>query len=302
MIADASSVLQSELDRPLYLQLVDWLREDVASKQPGDRIDSEPKLAERLRVSRFTVTRAIEILVDEGLIRRRQGLGTFVAPPPLRRAPSYLCSFTDAIAAQGRAATHRLLAFGAAAWREGLPYDSGEALLRLDRLRFVDRVPTAIHRSVVAAALAERIGLTRKSAVASGFSLYRMFRDAGLVVARGDETLRARSATAEEAELLQLGDDSVVMEVTRNTYDSNGTLLDVVDAVYDARRYTYQAEIRSDLAETASPEKKMEVGYASRNDRRDFGPRLGPWSDHGDGGGKTRGAHHRARRTRRPVL
>jgi GntR family transcriptional regulator len=299
---DAPAVLKPELDRPLYLQLVDWLREDIAGKQPGDRVDSEPKLAERFGVSRFTVTRAIEILVDEGLIRRRQGLGSFVAPPPLRRAPSYLCSFTDAIAAQGRAATHRLLAFGPAAWREGLPYDQAEALVRMDRLRLVDRVPTAIHRSVVAAALAKRIGLTRKLAAAPGCSLYRMFRDAGLVVARGDEKLWARSATAEEAELLQLGDDSVVMEVTRNTYDSSGTLLDAVDAVYDARRYTYQAEIRSDLAETASPEKKMEVGYANRNDRRDFGPRLGPWSDDGDGGGKADGAHHRARRTRRPVV
>ena len=299
---DTPAALQSDLDRPLYLQLVDRLREDVAGKQPGDRIDSESKLAERFRVSRFTVTRAIEILVDEGLIRRRQGLGSFVAPPPLRRSPSYLCSFTDAIAAQGRTATHRLLAFRPAPWREGLPYEASEALLRLDRLRLVDRVPTAIHRSIIAAALAERIGLTRKSAAAPGFSLYGMFRAAGLLAARGDETLRARSATVEEAELLQLGDDSVVMEVTRNTYDSSGMVLDVVDAVYDARRYTYQAEIRSDLAGIASPEKKMEVGYASRNDRRDFGPRLGPWSDGGDGGRKAGGAHHRARRIRRPVV
>ena len=71
--------LQTTSDRPLYRQLVDWLRVDLATKAPGDRIDSEPQLAKRFGVSRFTVTRAIEILVDEGLVNRRQGLGSFVA-------------------------------------------------------------------------------------------------------------------------------------------------------------------------------------------------------------------------------
>ena len=124
-----SAALRADLDRPLYLQLVDALRREIAGRRPGERIDSEPALAERFGVSRFTVTRAVEMLVDEGLIRRRQGLGSFVAPPPLRRQPSYLASFTEAVEAQGRVATHRLIAFGATEWREDLPYDPGDRLV-----------------------------------------------------------------------------------------------------------------------------------------------------------------------------
>jgi GntR family transcriptional regulator len=75
------------------------LRADVAKRAVGDRIDSEPRLAP-FGVSRFTVTGALEILVDEGLIRRRQGLGSLVAPPALVRASSYLSSFTEAVEAQ----------------------------------------------------------------------------------------------------------------------------------------------------------------------------------------------------------
>ncbi len=187
--------------RPLYRQLVDWLRSDVARRAVGDRIDSEPQLAERFGVSRFTVTRAIEILVDEGLIRRRQGLGSFVAPPPLQRAPSYLSSFTEAVEAQGRKPSHRLMHFGPVAWRRGMPYPEGVALVSLDRLRFVDGEPTAIHRSVIDAGLADRIGLTRSAARAPRFSLYRLLDQAGLKIERGVETLRARLATAEEARL-----------------------------------------------------------------------------------------------------
>src|SRR5271166_1903324 len=151
--------LQPTSDRPLYRQLVDWLRIDLAAKSPGDRIDSEPQLAKRFGVSRFTVTRAIEILVDEGLVNRRQGLGSFVAAPSLKRTASYLLSFTEAVLSQGRVASHRLLDFGPVLWREGLPYPEGSPLIGLHRLRLVDRIPTAIHRSLLSAEVASAVGL-----------------------------------------------------------------------------------------------------------------------------------------------
>jgi GntR family transcriptional regulator len=282
--------LQTTSDRPLYRQLVDWLRVDLATKAPGDRIDSEPQLAKRFGVSRFTVTRAIEILVDEGLVNRRQGLGSFVAAPSLKRTPSYLLSFTEAVLSQGRIASHRLLGFGSVPWREGLPYPEGSPLIGLDRLRLVDRIPTAIHRSIIAAEVAGAIGLNAEIAGALRFSLYRLFDDAGLTVARGAETLRARRATAEEAELLKLGDDRVVMAVQRHTYAANGIVLDAVDAVYDARRYSYRAELRPDSAPAISnfqPQSvrvKEEGNATNSNTQHTLGPSLGPWGDHRSGG------------------
>jgi GntR family transcriptional regulator len=268
---------------------VEELRAAVAKRAVGDRIDSEPKLARRFGVSRFTVARALEILVDEGLIRRRQGLGSFVAPPALVRAPSYLSSFTEAVEAQRRTASHRLLSFRSTDWREGLPYPEEAALIALDRLRLVDGAPAAIHRSVIARKVAERIGLTRSVAAAPGFSLYRLFDRSGLVIERGVETLRARAATAVEARLLNIADVPVVMAVRRETFGPDGMLLDVVDAVYDARRYSYQAEIRRDHAPTTSSSdsrKKVETNHESNsNVRRAFGPRLGPWNDRDRGSG-----------------
>jgi GntR family transcriptional regulator len=273
----------SSAHRPLYMQLVDNLRAEIAGKLPGDRIDSEPQLSKRFGISRFTVTRAVEILVDEGLINRRQGLGSFVAPPPLKRAPSYLTSFSEAISSAGRAASQRMLAFGPTPWRDDLPYDQDEPLIALDRLRLVDRIPTAIHRSVIAAAVAKRIGLTSDVIASPGFSLYRRFDDAGLYVARGVETLRARGSSVEESRLLRLNESQVVMAVRRRSFAADGTILDVVDAVYDARRYAYEAEIRrSPGAPTADeqPSNAREKDHVShRNDQQNFGARLGPWGD-----------------------
>lgn len=187
--------------------------------------------------------------------------------------------------AQARRASHRLLRFGPVEWREDLPYPEDSTLIGMDRLRLVDREPTAIHRSVIDAEIAHRIGLTRRVAAARGFSLYRLFDQAGLKIERGIETLRARLATVVEARLLEIGDEPVVMAVRRETRGSDGVLLDVVDAVYDARRYSYHAEIRRDVTLTATnshPPKSMEKHHASNsNDKHAFGPHLGPWRDRG---------------------
>jgi GntR family transcriptional regulator len=279
------AALQSGLDRPLYLQLLDWLREDLSRRQPGARIDSEPQLARRFGVSRFTVTRAIEILVRDGLLTRRQGLGTFVAPPRLRRAPTHLRSFTEAMAAEGRTATHRLLDFTIIDKADGLnlPYPKGTPLLRLERLRFVDGSPMAVHYSVLNVGVAQTAGLTKNIAADPHFSLYRLFRDAGFVIERGVETLQARLATGREAQLLELDRSPVVMTAHRETYAENDFLLDVDDAVHDARGYAYETEIRrgDELAQPFS-EQRETAHVSNSNHKRSFGPRIGKRNSRGD--------------------
>ncbi len=144
-------------------------------------------------------------------------------------------------------------------------------------------MPTAIHRSIISAAIAERIGLTGDVVASPGFSLYRRFDEAGLFVDRGVETLRARGASLEESRLLRLVDSRVVMAVRRRTFAGDGTILDVVDAVYDARRYAYEAEIRRAPGLAFSephPQASRENDNVSQADiERNFGPRLGPWGD-----------------------
>jgi GntR family transcriptional regulator len=281
----AEAVLDSGIDRPLYRQLLDWLREDISIRQPGARIDSEPQLARRFGVSRFTVTRAIEILVRDGVLTRRQGLGTFVAPPRLRRAPTYLRSFTEAMAAEGRTATHRLLDFALIKRDDGLsfPYAKGTPLLRLERLRLVDGAPLAIHYSVVNANIAKAAGLTKAIAADPHFSLYRLFRDAGVVIERGVETLQARLATHREAQLLELDKSPVVMTAHRETYAENGFLVDVDDAVHDARRYAYETETRRGDELAPSSSEQPETAHASNsNHKRSFGPRISKRDGRGD--------------------
>jgi GntR family transcriptional regulator len=66
---------------PLYQQIVDGFRREVSEGRlaPGTALPSFRGLAEELLVSVITVKRAYEELEREGIIYRRQGLGTFVA-------------------------------------------------------------------------------------------------------------------------------------------------------------------------------------------------------------------------------
>lgn len=262
---------------PYYLQIAQRLR-DIANSMPaGERLPSEPTLARDFKVSRFTVAKAVEQLVKDGLIVRKQGSGTFVAEAPLRRQPGYLLSFTEAVQAAGHASTHKVLAFRKTDWVPGLPYAEDEPLLLFDRLRYVEGVAVARHCSTLSATLLERLGLTESVAAAPDFSLYRHFEENGLKVATANERLVARLASEEERRLLDLADDTVVVSVTRQTFAHDGTPLDAVEATYDARHYSYEARLtrQPDLGNQRTQE-KQDV-FKNFDDDGHHGPRLGPF-------------------------
>ena len=269
---------------PLYIQIADRLREEIAALDRGARISSEPQLAKDWGVSRFTVAKAVEQLVDEGLITRRQGSGTFVAEAPLRRAPGYLLSFTEAVEAAGHLASHRLIAFEPFEWHDALPYPAGERLMLIDRLRFVDSVAVARHRSVLSVELMTLTGLTREVVSQPSFSLYGFFETRGLSVQRATERLVACPASKDDRKLLGLKGDAVVVAVTRHSFAADGTALDAVSAIYDARRYSYEARLvrQHQPGNNSNQEKDNEDIHDGR--RGHIGPRLGPWGNQRDGG------------------
>ena len=68
--------------QPLYLRIIDKLKEVIAAYEPGEYLPSEPKLAKQLGVSRATLREAMRVFEGQGLVVRRQGVGTIVSKPP----------------------------------------------------------------------------------------------------------------------------------------------------------------------------------------------------------------------------
>ena len=94
---------------PHYVQIKRYLRELVAQKEPNDSMPSEMALAAQFGVSRGTVKQALLDLVNEGIIYRRQGSGTFVSEPRITRSFDRLPSFTEDIRRMGKGPETRIL-------------------------------------------------------------------------------------------------------------------------------------------------------------------------------------------------
>src|ERR1700683_777165 len=97
---------------PAYQRIrsVIWKRIEAGQLKPGDAVDSERELAKIHRVSLMTARHALTALEREGIVERRRGAGTFVAPPKIHF--NKLTSFTEQMASRSLAACSKVLSFG----------------------------------------------------------------------------------------------------------------------------------------------------------------------------------------------
>ena len=142
--------LEKKSQSPLSQQLMNRLKDDISAGvyPAGARIPSEQQLCESYSVSRVTVRKAILDLVQEGLLVRKQGKGTFVAGQRLQRDLRHITSFTDACAQRGQQTESRLVsaqlvpATGEDAHLLGLAEDA--ALFEIIRVRLIGGEPVML--------------------------------------------------------------------------------------------------------------------------------------------------------------
>ena len=142
---------------PLYQQVIDIIKNEINSGayKAGARIPNEFELAESYKVGRVTVRRAIEELVQQGYLTKRQGKGTFVNAPKLKRKirqKDDVQSFSDACRVNGMEPGARVIS------RKMLPTDSTEAqffgvpvgtdLICVERVRTADGVPVMLENNI----------------------------------------------------------------------------------------------------------------------------------------------------------
>ena len=222
---------------PLYHQAAQLLEQAIEDGRlsPGSKLDSELDLAEQLDISRPTMRAAIKQLVDKGLLIRRRGFGTMVAPKAVRRAVA-LTSLYDDLKESGRKPDTRVLSF-----EEGLcPPEVAEQLgvgpdapvLRFDRLRSTGPDPIALMHNVVPVGLLE---MEKEDLERTG--LYDLFRESGIAPHVATQRVGARKADTREAELLEIEPGDPVLTMTRTAYDTSGRPIEYGNHSYPAESY-----------------------------------------------------------------
>jgi GntR family transcriptional regulator len=226
---------------PLYIQLASQLAQGIrdGSYALNHALPSERMLCESMGVSRITARKAIDRLVDQGLVQRRHGSGNFIAA----RAPqglTHLSSFSEQMAAGGQAPdSHWLLrssARSSAEERKALELAPTARVARLQRLRLADGLPVALEHTAIPLSL-----LPRPQALEG--SLYAWLEQQGHAPQSAQQRLRAVNADAEQARLLQLPAGSALLWVTRCSRDAAGLALELTHTWCRSDCYDYAVEL-----------------------------------------------------------
>jgi len=238
--------LDRSLPTPLYHQVRDLLLEEIQSGaiSPGEKIPSEAELEAKYEISRITVRQAIQNLVQEGLLYRQQGRGTFVARPRVRHSLNALTSFSRQMIDRGMTPSTKLIEADIVAAkgpvREWLAIPDGELVTKLRRLRLANEEVMGIQTAYVPISLCPDLA----DAISDNVSLYDLFdRKYGLHPARAIENYSAVLLEPHEARLLDQKQRHPALAAERITYLADNRALEYVVSVLRADRYTLTVEL-----------------------------------------------------------
>jgi GntR family transcriptional regulator len=234
---------------PRYYQLKEIIRERIRSGEwaPGGLIPSERELCERYGISRMTARQSITELVNEGLLYREQGKGTYVGRPKIAQQLLRLTGFTEDMRARQQRPGAKVLA--AEMWpadeptAERLRVKIGQPVFRLRRLRLADAEPLALETSCISFIGCERLlddDLERDS-------LYHLLEIAyDVPPLEAEQELEADLAAGDEARLLDVAVGTPVLRTRRLTLTRRHQPVEYATSVYRGDKYRFYTRLVRD--------------------------------------------------------
>lgn len=242
--------INKDLPVPYYYQIVQVLRESIADiEEKDDHIEiplpSEAELCDLFSVNRGTIRHALDMLEREGLIYREKGRGTFVRRRRVEVDLSYLCSTTDDLRNRGWEPSTEVISINQVSPRShictSLNLGETDKVWEVYRKRLANGEPISLQRAFFPVSLMP--DLVKKDLTGSFFNLWKDFYK--IQVKDGEQTIRTRSATSEEAELLLISECDPIFEITRVTYDINNQPFEYLISVWRGDRYDFNVRLSS---------------------------------------------------------
>ena len=213
----------------LYARIEETIATEIAKGEyrPGDQLPTEDELLQRFQVSRITVRRAIQNLVNRGLLEIRRGLGTFVLSPRIEAELTKLTGFVEDMKSVGRKATARVISQSviAASARVGerLQLANGTKVMQIKRVRLADNIPISFDETYLPLPLGKRI-------VRNDLRLHPIFtlleEEYGVPLIEADYELEAVIATKTVADALQVRVGSPIFQIERTSLTTGNQPVD----------------------------------------------------------------------------
>jgi GntR family transcriptional regulator len=224
---------------PAYKRIrsVIWKRIEAGQLKPGDVVDSERELARIHRVSLMTARHALTSLEREGVVERRRGAGTFVAPPKIHF--NKLMSYSEQMASRGLVAASQLLYCKIIdyepeiAARIAVPPNS--RLVKVERLRHAANEPFALEACYLSA---DEFGGLISAPLGRSSLFSTLEHDFGVELAHADEEVDATAADPRTAELLAVPRGAPLLRIRQVIYSTKGKATIYVLGFYRSDRHT----------------------------------------------------------------
>jgi GntR family transcriptional regulator len=208
----------------LYTKVEETIAAEIADGQyrPGDQLPAEDELLQRFEVSRITVRRAIQNLVQRGLLEIRRGLGTFVLEPRIEAELTKLSGFVEDMNAAGRKASARVLSQGVvsatARIAERLQLSRGARVMRIERVRLADGLPVSFDQTYLPLALGRKIAR-------NDLRMHPIFtlleEKYGVALLEADYALEAVAASKIVADALHVTVGTTIFQIERTSRTTN---------------------------------------------------------------------------------
>lgn len=228
---------------PLYFQVANRIEKAIldGTLPAGSRIENEVAMGERLGLSRPTIRRAIQDLVDKGLLVRRRGIGTQVVHGQVTRGVE-LTSLNDDLSRSGQKPSTTMLKFEVvpadAKIAEELAVKVGTPTLHLHRVRMADGVPV----SVLENWLPEDF-TNLKAEDVTQHGLYAVLRSRGVTMRVAKQRIGARKSTNQESELLDIEKHAALLTMDRTAFDNSGRAVEFGHHCYRPDLYSFSVTL-----------------------------------------------------------
>lgn len=229
--------------QPAYLQIRDELKHRVDEKiwKIGERLPSERDLAEEFGVSRMTLRQAVSLLVEEGVLERRVGSGTYVASRRVQEKMRGTTSFTEIILSQGKEPTTKLLSYqrqlASDTERRHLDLNPRDYVIKMERIRYADGIPLVYETASIPEKFIKNVA---KEAISG--HLYKTLTENGYQIDKSQQTIYAKVASERVANYLNISKGQALLALTQVSYFADGQAFEYVRSQYVGNRFEFYFE------------------------------------------------------------
>jgi GntR family transcriptional regulator len=232
---------------PLYYQIMERIYDEIkqGTWDVGEKIPSEFEISSKFGVSRNTTQRAIEMLVNKGLLVRKQGVGTFVSSPQIEQGLMGFYSFSKAMQAQGISTSVKVVSMekevASSSQAKYLEIGVGDEMHVLKRIRYANDSPIMFDTSRIPVSIAPDL---EKTNFENNSLYYTLETRYGIYVTRAKEIFEPVSIRALESKLLEVPENSPAMMLDRIAYSSQNIPVELCRSIVPGDKCRFYTELR----------------------------------------------------------